>query len=209
MGSDVRHSPLIRGERFSLPHSGEGFHSVIPAKAGIHFDLRFTRRPREGGDPATSLFLARVALTRRSSLLVSVRLPGGRVTFFACTKKVTKEMHPRLRAGGEAAGSLRSTGFGGRAPALSPNARHPWRAPRAVHAAVSGRPPPLHRGTQGQELKAKSFCGRSRAFLCSTRVPSRSRRAGGGKARRVARRMRASLPTVHGRTAGKPRRLLA
>jgi hypothetical protein len=51
---------------------------VIPAKAGIHFDLRSS-----------------------SLLFVKAKLPlpcGERVTFFACAKKVTKETHPGGRA---------------------------------------------------------------------------------------------------------------
>ena len=183
-------------------------HSVIPAKAGIHFDLRFfnSSSPRRRG-PSDFAFFARVALTRPSSLLASVRLPGGRVTFFACTKKVTKEMHPRLRAGRAAAGSLRSAGVWRQGSCPVAKCGPSWPAPRAVHAASSSRPSPRHRGTKVKS--GASAAGTAALFLCSTRVPSRSRRAGGGKARRVARRMRASLPTVHGRTAGKPRNLLA
>ena len=66
------------------------------------------------------------------------------------------------------------------------------------------------RGQSGvnREL-ALRFCGRDcRALLYPG--PSRPRRAGGGKvATAIAGRMPASLPTVHGRTAGKPRNLLA
>jgi hypothetical protein len=51
---------------------------VIPAKAGIQFDLASARHPREGG---IQLFLFQVQSFR----------PCGRVTFFAGTKKVTKE----------------------------------------------------------------------------------------------------------------------
>jgi hypothetical protein len=177
--------------------------SVIPAKAGIHFSLR---RSREGGNPVTCF--RRCTLAEHSSLLGFVRLPGGRVTFFACTKKVTKEMHPRLRAGGEAAGSLRSAGVWRQGSCPVAKCGPSWPAPRAVHAALSGRPSPLHRGVNVKSNEAKASAAGT-AALCSSRVPSRSRRAGGGKARRVAGRMPASLRPVHGRTVRKPRSLLA
>ena len=119
-------------------------------------------------------------------------------------------------------------GFGGRAPALSPNAGRP--GPHRVRCTRLF-PADLRRFTEGPESEEQEqrrwvpafagttssfaslacrFCGRSRAFLLLFPGPSRSRRAGGGKvATAIAARMAASLPTVQGRTAGKPRSLLA
>ncbi len=135
---------------------------------------------------------------------------GGRVTFFACTKKVTKEMHPRLRAGGEAAGSLRSAGVWRQGSCPVAKCGPSWPAPRAAHAALSGRPSPLHRGSTSRAKQRRPYLLRQEPRLSfASRVPSRSRRAGGGKARRVAGRMPASLRPVHGRTVRKPRSLLA
>ena len=65
-------------------HSGESLLTlltVIPAKAGIHFDFAFRRCARPTVRPCRA----------------SPAIPGGRVTFFACPKKVTKERHPRGR----------------------------------------------------------------------------------------------------------------
>lgn len=60
-------------------------------------------------------------------------VPGPRVTFFACTKKVTKEMHP-LRA--RPAGPLCSSGISGvfrqGIPALTEDDRHPCRSPAGL-----------------------------------------------------------------------------
>ena len=61
-------------------------------------------------------------------------------------------MHPRLRAGLRPVRCGRP-GFGGRASCPVAKGGPSWPAPRAGHAALSGRPPPLHRGTQDQEQK--------------------------------------------------------
>jgi hypothetical protein len=138
-------------------------------------------------------------------------------------------MHPRLRAGLQPVRCGRP-GFGGRAPALSPNAGRP-----GPHRVRGTRPCPadLRRFTEGPRRQKKKNQAEAKALgprlrgdddgvsvrsvlllrqgLPRSALPgsSRSRRAGAGKARRVARRMRASLPSVQGRAVGKPRSLLA
>ncbi len=64
-------SPIVFPAKASLTSS--------PAKAGTHF--------------AFSLFDAAAKTVSRPCVFSSA-IPGGRVTFFACPKKVTKEMHP-------------------------------------------------------------------------------------------------------------------
>ena len=160
-----------RSPHVSLRHSGESRNPFL---------LFFTRHPREGGDPVSLSFSSRVTPTRRSSLLVSVRLPGGRVTFFACTKKVTKEMHPRLRAGGEAAGSLRSAGVWRQGSCPVAKCGPSWPAPRAVHAAFSSRPSPLHRGTRERRARTgrwfPAFAGTTSLFASLARRFQRASR---------------------------------
>ena len=120
-------------------------------------------------------------------------------------------MHPRFRAGGKAAGSLRSAG-------VWRQGFLPCRQRRAVLARPACGARGLFRPTSaasqrdpGSRAKsgAKASAAGTAALCAFRRVPSRSRRAGGGKAQRVARRMRASLRPVHGRTVRKPRSLLA
>ena len=100
----------------------------------------------------------------------------------------------------------------------------PCRQMRAIPGAPRVRctrpcPSDLRRSTEGPNgeepgqtslrSSLKASAAGAALFFCSSRVPSRSRRAGAGKARRVARRMRASLPSAQGRAVGKPRGLLA
>ncbi len=77
--------PANAGISFSARHSGESrnpfslpslYSAVIPAEAGIHC-------------------LCATLWPSVRPCWASPAIPGGRVTFFACTKKVTKEMHPR------------------------------------------------------------------------------------------------------------------
>jgi len=84
----------------------------------------------------------------------------------------------------------------------------PRAAPRGARA-LSVRPSPRHRGTQDQEQSTSRFCGRDCRAVLLFPGPSRPRRAGAGKARRGARRMRARSLPVHGRTVSEPRSLLA
>ena len=57
----------------------------------------FTRRPREGGDPAPSLFLARIALTRPSSLSGFARHPW-RASHFLCLHKESNQRNAPSRS---------------------------------------------------------------------------------------------------------------
>ena len=105
-------------------------------------------------------------------------------------------MHPRLRAGGGAAGSLRSAGVWRQGSCPVAKGGPSWPAPRAGHAALSGRPPPLHRGTQDQERRAEpKLLRQGLPRSAFPRVPSRSRRAGAGK---VAQRSPAGCRRVCG-----------
>ena len=147
---------------------------------------------------------------RLTSLCFFVRRPGGRVTFFACTKKVTKEMHPRLRAGLRPVRCGRP-GFGGRAPALSPKAGRP--GPPRVRGT---RPDPadLRRFTEGpriksEERRSQSFCGRDcRALLFPGPLQVAASRWRKSRAA-IAGRMPASSASAQGCAVAEPRSLLA
>ncbi len=166
------------------------FLAVIPAKAGIHLLRRYT-------------------LSERSSLLGFARHPW-RASHFLCLHKESNQRNaPSVTRRPQAAVRCGRPGFGGRASCPVAKCGPSWPAPRAAHAASSVRPSPLHRGSTSRAANPLFLLRQEPRFSFASRVPSRSRRAGGGKARRVAGRMPASLPTVHGRTAGKPRSLLA
>ena len=80
--------------------------------------------------------------------------------------------------------------------------------PRGTRA-LSVRPPPRRRGTRDQEQSPALASAAGTAALCSSPGPSRPRQVREGKARRVARRMRASSLPVQGRTVSEPRSALA
>jgi hypothetical protein len=84
-----------------------------------------------------------------SSLLGFARHPW-RASHFLCLHKESNQRNAPSVSRRRRSRRFAAVGWGLAAghPALSPNARHPWRAPRAVHAAVSSRPSPLHRGAQ-------------------------------------------------------------
>ncbi len=74
-------------------------------------------------------------------------------------------MHPRLRAGRAAAGSLRSAGVWRQGSCPVAKCGASWPAPRAAHAGLVRPTFAASQRVNVKSSKAKSFCGRSRALL--------------------------------------------
>src|SRR6478735_10674488 len=107
------------------------FETVIPAEAGIHFDLLF----------------GWLRENRLTSVCGSSTIHGRRLLSFACPKESNqRKRHPRIRALAFGEGSLRADGFGPQAihGLLSESARS--LAPPALRAAD---PSALRRYSEG------------------------------------------------------------
>jgi hypothetical protein len=118
-------------------------------------------------------------------------------------EKVTKEntpsvSRPSLREGFATGGR----GFADEASCLAAKGARSLARPRVRGTrALSVRPSPRHRGSRSQKLLRQGLP----RFALALPGPSRPRRAGAGKSRKaVARRMRASSLSVHGRTVSEP-----
>src|SRR5262249_13164482 len=92
----------------SLRRTRREHNTVVPAKAGTHFDFAFSlpSSPRRRGPSASALVL--FAKFDPTSLCVSSRIPARRLLLFACPKRSNQEKgHPwcrgrRLQAGDSA-----------------------------------------------------------------------------------------------------------
>ncbi len=188
--------------------------SVIPAKAGIHFALRRSRTsPSSFPRRRESILLVRCTLAERSSLLGFARRPW-RASHFLCLHKESNQRNAPSVTRRPRSGRFAAVGRGLAAGLL------PCRQMRAVLArtayGVRGLVRPTFAASQrGQSQRAKqrrwvpAFAGMTKVVCssalcllrqglprsCSSRVPSRSRRAGGGK---VAKRSPAGCRRVCG-----------
>ena len=160
--------------------SAQSSHSVIPAKV-----LR-SCHSRESGDPAPDF-------TRKKRICREVSSASAAAEFLslACPRERNqREGHPTLAPRcARCPALLAELGPARTRPSMASDRRAFPPSPAALLGAIDGRGMP----------RANA---RKRLALASRR----SRRRAGGKARRVARRKRASFSPVHGRTVEKPRR---
>ena len=125
-------------------------------------------------------------------------------------------MHPRLRAGRGAAGSLRSAGVWRQGSCPVAKCGPSWPSPRAEHAAFSSD---LRRSTEGPESEEPGQTSLRSSLKLLRQEPRFSLLYPGPlqvaasrwriSRAAIAARMAASSSTVHGRTADEPRNLLA
>ena len=164
--------------------SAQSSHSVIPAKV-----LR-SCHSRESGDPAPDF-------TRKKRICREVSSASAAAEFLslACPRERNqREGHPTLAPRcARCPALLAELGPARTRASMRSNIRAFPPSPTALLGTIDGT------GEPGATARAL-------LILALDLPPRRSRRRAGGKARRVARRKRASFSPVHGRTVEKPRR---